>query len=80
MPEVLAVSTFGGFVLGVLAFCIVVAIAFWPARVAGRKGHSFLGFFILSLFVFPIALIAAYVVDDRRALPPRPAPTPTGSP
>jgi hypothetical protein len=76
MPDVVAVSTFGGFVLGVLAFCILVAIAFWPARVAARKGHSFLGFFILSLFVFPIALIAAYVVDDRRVL----APSPAGSP
>jgi ABC-type maltose transport system permease subunit len=76
MPEVVAVSTFGGVVLGILAFCIWVAIAFWPARVAGRKGHSFLGFFILSLFVFPIALIAAYMVHDRRAL----TSTPTGSP
>jgi hypothetical protein len=33
--------------------------------VAGRKGHSFLGYFIFSLFLFPIALIMAYVVDDR---------------
>jgi hypothetical protein len=44
---------------------IWVALAFWPARVAGRKGHSFLGYFILSLFFFPLALIAAYVVQDR---------------
>jgi len=42
-----------------------MAIAFWPARVAGRKGHSFIGYFILSLF-FPLALIMAYVVQDRR--------------
>lgn len=44
---------------------IWIAIAFWPARVAGRKGHSFLGYFILSLFFFPLALIIAYVVKDR---------------
>jgi hypothetical protein len=27
-----------------------IVIAFWPARVAGRKGHSFLGYFVFSLF------------------------------
>jgi hypothetical protein len=26
-------------------------------RVAGRKGHSFVGYFIFSLFFFPAALI-----------------------
>jgi hypothetical protein len=49
-----------------LAFLIWVAIAFWPARVAGRKGHSFFLFFIFSLFFFPLALITAYLVRDRR--------------
>lgn len=49
-----------------LAFLIWVAIAFWPARVAGRKGHSFFLFFIFSLFFFPLALITAYLVSDRR--------------
>jgi hypothetical protein len=71
MPMVLAVST-----LGWLAIAVIwIALAFWPARVAGRKGHSFLGFFILSLFVFPIALILAYVVEDRthRTAGPSPA-------
>ena len=43
-----------------------VLLAFWPARVAGRKGHSFFGYFVLSLFFFPLALILAYVVHDRR--------------
>ena len=47
---------------------IWIAIAFWPARVAARKGHSFVGYFVLSLFFFPLALILAYVVRDRRAL------------
>ncbi|HEV2922459.1 MAG TPA: hypothetical protein VGW98_00340 [Solirubrobacteraceae bacterium] len=63
--SVLAVSTFGWIILAL----IWVAIAFWPARVAGRKGHSFFGYFIFSLFFFPLALIMAYVVQDRRALP-----------
>ncbi|MEI7593650.1 MAG: hypothetical protein WCK41_10560 [Actinomycetes bacterium] len=56
-----------GFILGIFWLIIVIAIAFWPARVAGRKGHSFIGFFILSLFFFPLAIILAYLVDDRTA-------------
>ena len=49
-----------------LAVLIIwVALAFWPARVAGRKGHSFLGFFVFSLVFFPAALIVAYVIQDR---------------
>ena len=48
-------------------FAIIwIALAFWPARVAGRKGHSFIGYFVLSLVFFPLALIMAYVVKDRR--------------
>jgi hypothetical protein len=62
---VVAVSAFGWALLGVLFLCIWVALVFWPARVAHRKGHSFLGYFILSLFFFPLALIMAYAVRDR---------------
>lgn len=51
--------------LGIIGLIIWIAIAFWPARVAARKGHSFLGYFLLSLLFFPLALIMAYVVDDR---------------
>jgi hypothetical protein len=55
--------------IGAFLFVVIwIALAFWPARVAGRKGHSFIGYFILSLFVFPLALILAYVVRDRRIL------------
>jgi hypothetical protein len=57
-----------GWWLGSILFLIVwVAIAFWPARVAARKGHSFLGYFLVSLVFFPAALIVAYVVSDRTA-------------
>lgn len=59
-------SSIVGWGLGLLALIIWVAIAFWPARVAHRKGHSWIGFFIFSLFFFPAALIVAYVVRDRR--------------
>ena len=53
----------------VVVVAIWVAIAFWPARVAARKGHSFLGFFVFSLIFFPAALIVAYIVSDRTAVP-----------
>ena len=51
---------------GILGLIIWILIAFWPARVARRKGHSWLLFFIFSLFFFPAALIVAYLVRDRR--------------
>lgn len=53
------------FLWTILMVLIWIAIAFWPARVAGRKGHSFIGYFIFSLFFFPAALIVAYLVPPR---------------
>jgi hypothetical protein len=46
-----------------------VAMAFWPARVAGRKRHSFFGYFVLSLIFCSLALILAYALDDRTRVP-----------
>jgi len=60
-----------GWWFGTILFLIIwIAIAFWPARVAGRKGHSFFGFFLFSLLFFPAALIVAYLVGDRRKAAP----------
>jgi hypothetical protein len=50
----------------IIAAVIWIAIAFWPARVAARKGHSFILYFIFSLVFFPLALLVAYMVQDRR--------------
>jgi hypothetical protein len=61
---ILAVSA-GWWLGSILLFILWIAIAFWPARVARRKGHSFLLFFIFSLFFFPLALLVAYLVRDR---------------
>ena len=36
------------FGLGIIGLIIWIAIAFWPAGVAARKGHSAIGYFILS--------------------------------
>jgi hypothetical protein len=57
----------GGLIWWTLALLIWIAIAFWPARVAARKGHSFFGYFLFSLVFFPAALIVAYMVSDRSA-------------
>ena len=59
----------GNWLWAILVVVIWIAIAFWPARVAGRKGHSFILYFIFSLFFFPLALLVAYLVPDRTARP-----------
>ncbi|HSW79295.1 MAG TPA: hypothetical protein VLG47_00795 [Candidatus Saccharimonadales bacterium] len=57
--------------LGLILWAVIwIAIAFWPARVAQRKGYSFIGFFLLSILFFPFALILAYVMQDRIAQMP----------
>ena len=61
---ILAVN--GWWVGSVILIIIWILIAFWPARVAARKGHSFILFFLFSLFFFPAALLVAYLVRDRR--------------
>jgi len=65
MTTVYALSTAGWVIVAIAFLAIWIALAFWPARVARRKGHSFLGYFILSLVFFPLALIVAYMVEDR---------------
>ena len=53
--------------LWTILFVVVwIAIAFWPARVAARKKHSY---FLFSLVFFPLALLVAYMVDDRSLAP-----------
>ena len=62
--EMLALSA--GWWIGSILFLVIwVAIAFWPARVAARKGHSFVLYFLFSLVFFPLALLVAYMVGDR---------------
>jgi hypothetical protein len=51
-----------------LLIMLWIALAFWPARVAARKGHSFFGYFLFSIVFFPAALIVAYMVGDRTAV------------
>jgi hypothetical protein len=59
-------AAFSWILVGIICLFVLVALAFWPARVARRKGHSWLLFFVFSLFLFFPALILAYLVRDRR--------------
>ena len=61
----LAFGTIVNFIIWISIVMIWIAIAFWPAKVAARKGHSFIGYFLLSLLFFPLALILAYMAKDR---------------
>jgi hypothetical protein len=62
---IVALSVFGWIVF----VAVWVALAFWPARGAAREGHSFAGYFIFSLFFFPLALLTAYMVCDQSERP-----------
>jgi hypothetical protein len=57
----------GVWLWSILFIVVWIAIAFWPARVAARKGHSFFLYFLFSLIFFPLALLVAYMVSDRTA-------------
>lgn len=60
----------GVWLWSILFIVIWIAIAFWPARVAARKGHSFFLYFLFSLIFFPLALLVAYMVRDKNASVP----------
>jgi hypothetical protein len=58
--------------LGIQAVIILIVLAFWPARVDRRKGHSwllpFFKIFTFSPFFFFPASMMIYLVRDRRRL------------
>ena len=49
---------------------VSVAVAFWPARIAARKGYSFRGYLIFSLLIWPAALVVAFSLEDRTTVVP----------
>jgi len=50
----------------ILLFLVAVVILFAPAMIADVKGHSFWGFFIISLFAWLLAFIWAWpILDDK---------------
>jgi hypothetical protein len=56
--------------LGILGVIAWIIIAIWPARVAARKGHSFWGYFLLSLLFWWITLFIVYFgLKDKTQTP-----------
>lgn len=50
----------------ILGVVLWVAVAFWPALIARRKGYSFILFLILSWFVsFIITLLVVALLKDK---------------
>lgn len=68
-------SAFYWTIIWIFMILVWVAIAFWPARVASGKGHSFWGYFIFSIIFFPLALIVAYMVSDNSVQQSKQTPT-----
>lgn len=50
----------------ILGIVLWIALAFWPASIAKRKGHSFFLYLILSWFIsFIITLIIVLFLHDK---------------
>jgi uncharacterized sodium:solute symporter family permease YidK len=50
----------------ILGLALWIALAFWPATLAKRKGYSFVLFLVLSWFVsFVITLIVVLFLKDK---------------
>lgn len=62
----------GWIILGIVAW---VVLATWPARIASKKGYSFLLFFLLAILIsFLLALIVAAMLKDKRVQQPMAVP------
>jgi hypothetical protein len=59
--------------IGILGVFLWILLALWPARVAAAKGHSFFGYFVLSLFFWWITLFIVYFGLDDKSHPARAA-------
>jgi hypothetical protein len=52
----------------ILGVFLWILLALWPARVAAAKGHSFWGYFLLSIFFWWITLFVVYFgLEDKTA-------------
>ena len=54
-------------VFAIAAIVIGIYLLFLPAIIADRKGSSFWGFFLISLFTWPIALIWAWLILEDKS-------------
>ena len=54
-------------ILFYFAFLILILFVVLPipARIARNKGYSYIGFLVFAIFFYPIALIAALLINDK---------------
>ena len=59
---------FGPVFLSIIGLVAWICLALWPARIASRKGHSFILFLLLGIVTsFLFSLLVAALVKDRNA-------------
>lgn len=51
------------FVIFLIVILFVVLLI--PARIANKKGYSYIGFLVFAVFFYPIALIVSLLIDDK---------------
>ncbi len=56
----------------ILGTILWIALAFWPATIARRKGYSFILFFLISLLFWWITLFVTLFMKDKAAPPASP--------
>ena len=51
--------------IGILGLILWIALAFWPASIAARKGRSFILFFLISIPFWWITLFWTLSMKDQ---------------
>lgn len=49
----------------VFAVVILLILAVVPAKLAQKKGYSFLFYYIFSIFFFPVAMVTSLILKDK---------------
>lgn len=51
------------FLLSIVYIFVILPL---PARIARKKGHSFIGFLIFGLIFYPLALVVSLLIGDKK--------------
>jgi len=59
------ITTIGLF--GTCGLMLLALFATWPSVKAFQKGRNFTKWYIFSILLFPVALVASFMIKDRRS-------------
>lgn len=59
------ITAFG--LLGVCGLMLLALLATWPSTKAYQKGRNFRKWYIFSILLFPVALIASFFISSEPA-------------